>query len=814
MLHGIIEAWDARRRKRACGARRNWARLLGSERLETRRTMASGSSLLAGLDEAGNFRITDSTGSMNDFVLIYRSGDEIVAYSDAGIEADGVGQTEAGNAVSVSAELITGRIIVDLKGGSNNLAIDWSATIDDDEAPVPDEEGDPTVSRGIFFSVTSDGEADDSLTIIPPSDSPVTVDYATAIVPRYSGTVSVAGAAGDISFANVDNAEGAPLALIGITEVEFNLPGLADSGELGVADLGGFDAVLLRSNRSAGGTFASTVVVTDAEIAVTVNMGRDNGNFVVSAIRGDDENSDFVIVNGNLGNDTINVGTADSPVTLGVTLQGDEGNDNLGGGAGNDVLNGGGNEDTLRGGDGDDAINGGSGRDRILGEAGDDTLAGDQGDDRLEGGVGNDSLAGGIGNDILNGGAGIDEIRGNEGADIIQILGDQANGDESCDDMNGGAGIDSLEFIGDANVVLANFGGEDEFSVSIERINGRGRALVGTDLANTFDLSRVTIVNVLGIYGLSGDDTIIGTSGHDTIYGNSPTSFISSDDDDLIMGGGGNDRLYGGSGADSIDGGTGLDTINGGLGDDTIQGGAGNDTIETRSSESAGDVINGGSGNDTFVNTANSPLVLNGFDGRTNGFEVIHGNNQDIFGTVDDNTFDFRRPAAASLMLVRVSAIRGGDGDDLIYGSSSVDRIFGDAGDDEIYGGLGNDILRGGAGDDSLNGGGGVDSLFGDDGADTLTGGDSLDYFIFQNSPGDNSEIDVVTDFRNDFLRYEGFSRGAYSTDYAAIQSVRTEDGLELTQSSSGKTVLLKGSLRTKPRRSAFIFTDGDGLGS
>lgn len=794
--------------------RRGTARLWGSERLESRRTMAAGASLLAGLDSDGNFRIVDSTGAVDDSVLIYRSGDLIVAYSEAGIEADGIDQTEAGNSVSVEAELITGQIIVDLKGGSNSLVVAWSAEVEGEDLPPADEEGDPTVRGGLFFTVTNDGEADDSIVVVPPPDSPVAVDYATAIVSKFSGTVHVGGATGPVRFANLENSEDAPLTLVGSLEVTFNLPGLADSGELGIAELADGDAVVLRSNRTAGGTFATTYVVTEAEVAITVNMGRDNGSFVVSGVRGDVEASDAITVNGGAGNDTINVGTAGAPVTLGVALNGDDGNDNLGGGGGDDVLSGGPGEDTLRGAAGDDELKGGSSRDRLLGEAGDDSLAGEQGDDMLDGGIGDDSLSGGVGNDTLNGNAGIDEIRGDEGSDLIQILGDQAYVVDNCDDMNGGSGIDTIEFIGNQNVVLPNFGGDDDFSVSIERINGRGRALVGTAVANVFDLSRITAVNLLGVYGLAGDDTIIGTSGNDTIYGHSPDAGFAADDDDSIDGGGGNDQLYGGAGADEIEGGSGNDTINGGTDDDTIDGGSGNDLLETRANESEDDEINGGPGIDVLANIGNLALVLAGFDGRSNGIETVRGNNQDIVGNGGENNLDFRRPATGSVNLIRVTAIRGAAGDDAIYGTAAADRIFGDAGDDLIVGGLGNDYLRGGDGDDSLNGGGGVDSLFGDNGADVLTGGEAFDIFVFRNSPGDNDELDTITDFRNDFLRFEGFSRGAYASDYAAIQSVRTEDGLRLTQSSSGKRVLLNGTLREKPPRSRFIFTEGDGLGS
>ncbi|TWT90272.1 Bifunctional hemolysin/adenylate cyclase precursor [Pseudobythopirellula maris] len=49
--------------------------------------------------------------------------------------------------------------------------------------------------------------------------------------------------------------------------------------------------------------------------------------------------------------------------------------------------------------------------------------------------------------------------------------------------------------------------------------------------------------------------------------------------------------------------------------------------------------------------------------------------------------------------------LRGGEGDDLLFGGALADRIDGGAGDDVIFGGLGDDELLGGGGADSLHGG-------------------------------------------------------------------------------------------------------------
>ena len=80
--------------------------------------------------------------------------------------------------------------------------------------------------------------------------------------------------------------------------------------------------------------------------------------------------------------------------------------------------------------------------------------------------------------------------------------------------------------------------------------------------------------------------------------------------------------------------------------------------------------------------------------------------------------------------------LRGGSGDDFIfgyagndklYGGSSKDTLKGGSGKDKLYGEKGNDKLFGGSGKDMLKGGGGKDKLYGDSGKDKLYGGSSKD---------------------------------------------------------------------------------------
>ncbi|MEJ2622928.1 MAG: calcium-binding protein [Candidatus Thiodiazotropha sp.] len=74
--------------------------------------------------------------------------------------------------------------------------------------------------------------------------------------------------------------------------------------------------------------------------------------------------------------------------------------------------------------------------------------------------------------------------------------------------------------------------------------------------------------------------------------------------------------------------------------------------------------------------------------------------------------------------------IRGSSGDDVITGGFGDDWIDGGAGNDDIRGGFGNDSLIGGSGDDYLDGGVGDDGLWGGSGDDAIDGGYGNDNLI------------------------------------------------------------------------------------
>jgi Ca2+-binding RTX toxin-like protein len=139
--------------------------------------------------------------------------------------------------------------------------------------------------------------------------------------------------------------------------------------------------------------------------------------------------------------------------------------------------------------------------------------------------------------------------------------------------------------------------------------------------------------------------------------------------------------------------------------------------------------VNAGDGNDT--------VVSRGFGGSLSG-----GYGNDFL-----QALPFSGPAAPPTM-----ALKGGPGDDTIYGSEGNDLIEGDTsvyssppspiyeGSDTIHGGGGNDwitdfektsvnrnVYYGDAGNDFIGGGAGQDQFHGGDGADTITSKDGYD---------------------------------------------------------------------------------------
>ena len=98
--------------------------------------------------------------------------------------------------------------------------------------------------------------------------------------------------------------------------------------------------------------------------------------------------------------------------------------------------------------------------------------------------------------------------------------------------------------------------------------------------------------------------------------------------------------------------------------------------------------------------------------------------------------------------------VRGGSGNDVLWGAAGGNMLFGDDGDDRISGGSGADIIAGGSGDDVLNGGGGADLFtfgenWGNDVVSQINGGSVALWFAEDESRITAAELDGDVIFRN-----------------------------------------------------------------
>ncbi|MBN3896258.1 MAG: hypothetical protein HWQ41_13630 [Nostoc sp. NOS(2021)] len=137
-------------------------------------------------------------------------------------------------------------------------------------------------------------------------------------------------------------------------------------------------------------------------------------------------------------------------------------------------------------------------------------------------------------------------------------------------------------------------------------------------------------IDLINIFGGSGNNTINGSSGNDVLVGSSGNnSLFGGLGNDVLNAGNGNNTINGGSGNDVLVGSSGNDTLFGGLGDDTLIGGSGNDSLI---GGSGNDSLIGGSGNDTLVGGAGTDILTGG-----------PGNNNFEFNLISESPAGFSR---------------------------------------------------------------------------------------------------------------------------------------------------------------------------
>lgn len=369
---------------------------------------------------------------------------------------------------------------------------------------------------------------------------------------------------------------------------------------------------------------------------------------------------------------------------------------------------------------------GGPGNDTITGET--DTystyvsqLIGGAGDDTITAGDSATNLEGDDGNDILNGGAGNDTLTGGPGMDVI----------------HGGAGDDTI------NINIDN-GGVDDLVAGETYDGGTGNDTIvlstfgGSDVT-TADFSSVTITSVenLDASGLfyapctitmtstqfNAFQSIVGST-----FSTAPLTVQLTDNSPVTVVTG--DRFSALQLADGGQTATGDNFLNilGGDGDDTIHmafgasGGAGNDTIDGRGT------LNGDAGDDTL--TADSAATLNGGSGNdtlngSTGNDILDGGPgaDKLNGGAGVNTLSYADDTTGVTVNLLTQTASGGDATGDVITFSSFEDLAGGTGNDVLTGDNNNNVITGGGGNDVLTGNGGNDTLIGGAGNDTFDGG-------------------------------------------------------------------------------------------
>lgn len=160
--------------------------------------------------------------------------------------------------------------------------------------------------------------------------------------------------------------------------------------------------------------------------------------------------------------------------------------------------------------------------------------SGGTGDDLFFGGTASDVFHGDQGEDQLTGGRGADQLNGGADGDLYFASGVSDGSDVFRD--RGVSGTDRLL----ATAAGTRFRLASVFSAELTGIetiaaNGFGNvAILGSSVANTYDLSGIVMTGVQWVDGSSGNDIVTGTGG-----------------DDSVSGGTGNDTIDGGVGSDT-----------------------------------------------------------------------------------------------------------------------------------------------------------------------------------------------------------------------------------------------------------------------
>jgi Ca2+-binding RTX toxin-like protein len=439
---------------------------------------------------------------------------------------------------------------------------------------------------------------------------------------------------------------------------------------------------------------------------------------------------DTVTVNGNGGNDLIDMSSQFGNVTAPFTLNG---------GAGDDVLHGYRSADVLDGGPGNDEVAGGQGNDTVSGGDGDDTLLED-GTYTYEDTAASRTIAeGGTTNGavVVTTPVRADRVRvrvsithpapqtldvavippstqvpiplvstpGGTGADLAGTVFDDA----APAQVGGNApytGVFQPE--GSLSAYLSTFGVQGAWSLRVTDTNnsdgltgaivGFEVALVGSTTNAVFPGGGEVPVGTDALHGGPGNDTLsyaarseeVGvalTAPGTGMSGGEPMESDSFDTTERFVGGHGNDFFQGSSSTDTFTGGEGGDFFVGLGGADVIDCGAGEDGLSYLSGAVAGVTVDLGMG------------VVSGGDS-----DVITHDCEDVVGTSFADSLTGSSDA---------NRLEGRGGSDTLTGLDGADRLEPGAGADSVSGGEGDDVVL--AADDpdadGYDGGNGTDGV-------------------------------------------------------------------------------------------------------
>jgi Ca2+-binding RTX toxin-like protein len=380
-----------------------------------------------------------------------------------------------------------------------------------------------------------------------------------------------------------------------------------------------------------------------------------------------------------------------------------------------------------------DTVTGGSGADSISGLDGDDLLAGGIGDDILDSGAGADSLNGGDGDDFLIAGSGtFESLVGGDGFDTLSFQDAALGATIDLTFLTPSGGAATGDFISEVEAFrLTSF--VDHFIAATEGVSVS--AFEGDDVITGSNQSDVLDGGAgddqLG--GGGGADQMIGGLGNDTFVVDNGLDVVTelanqgSDTvvaslrwtlgvnfENLTLTGSGNFFGNGNNLANSILGNSGANILDGKSGDDTLSGGAGFDTLI---GGVGADAMSGGAGNDKYIVDSLGDTVteaLNqGVDTVRSGVSFVLGDNVDYLTLTGAAAIDGTGNALVNVMV----------------GNGAANVLAGSAGRDNLAGLGGDDILSGGTDRDRLNGGAGADA------------------FVFDTTPINVTNTDVIADF-------------------------------------------------------------------